>query len=152
MARDHKSPDHDARGKFKKGNRAAALANAEIREFKGMVRKEIVECAHSLTRPWGTLKEELEDKNISRYQYLVNVAVAERNTKVITWITEMAIGRPKQITDETVEGEEKYYIPVTKEHQEEIIKLVLGARMNLHKNETKKEDGCRTSRPSIKVV
>lgn len=120
------SPDHDNRGKFAKGNKAAS-GSPELRAMKTAVKKEIIECAHSLLKPYSTLKEETKDGSISRYQFIVNKAITEGNTKLITWLTEMAIGRPKH-DEKDRSGDEPIYVPLPKDYQESLLDMALEAR------------------------
>jgi len=128
------SPNHDpVTGKFVKGNRAAT-GDKRIRDMKSAIRSELIECAYSLLKPWKTLQEETK-KGVSRYQYILNKAVAEGNTKLITWVTEMAVGRPK-IVDETA-NEDTLYIAATKEQQAELVKMAMKARDAKEREEKK---------------
>lgn len=129
------SPDHDNKGKFAKGNKAAS-GSPELREMKTAVKKEIIKCAHSLLRPWATLAEENKGKGVTRYQYLVNKAVAEGNTKLITWLTEMAVGRPKH--DEKDRSDETVYVPLPKDYQESLLDMALEARKRKMAEDQKK--------------
>jgi len=129
-----KSAHHDPiTGKFIKGN-SAATGDKRLRGMKSAIRSELIECAYSLLKPYKTLAEETK-KGVSRYQYILNKAVAEGNTKLITWVTEMAVGRPK-IVDETA-NEDTLYIAATKEQQTELVKMAMKARDAKEKEENR---------------
>lgn len=123
----HQSPNHDSKGRFAKGNKAAAGC-PEIRKMKTAVKEEIIKCAHSLLRPYATLKEENESEGLTRYQYLVNKAINEGNTKLITWLTEMAVGKPKSDEGERGDGDAPVWVPLPKDYQESLLDMALEAR------------------------
>lgn len=130
------SKDHDSNGKFAKGNKAAS-GTKEMREMKSAIKDEIIKCAYSLLSPFDTLNEETHDIEISRYQYLVNKAVTGGDIKLITWLTEMAIGRPKH-DEKDHSGSETILVPLPKEYQESLLDMALEARKKKMKDEEKK--------------
>ena len=95
--------DHDNNGRFKKGNKAATSENRSkhLTEMKSALKSEVYKCAASLLKEIGTLKVETKDGTISRYQYIINRAIMSGNFKVIAWLTEMIIGKPKQSIENT---------------------------------------------------
>lgn len=121
------SADHESNGRFKKGNKAAS-GNKEMREMRSATREEVVKCAYSLLRPWQTLTEETKDEGVSRYQFLVNKAVTEGNTKFITWVTEMAVGKPKQTIENEETDPQKVMTKLDPEQREKLINSMLEER------------------------
>ena len=119
-------------GRFTKGN-SAATGDKEMRIMRSAIKEEIVKCAHSLLRPFATLEAETFDtaQPVSRYQYIINKAVASNNCKIITWVTQMAIGSPPKS-----ELDDEYDVPLTLnprsqlsiEDQAKLIDLSLRAR------------------------
>ena len=125
MTYTYKDPNRDpVTGKFVKGNRPQHQT-AEIREMRKAIKSEIVKCAYSLVKDYGSLDKDLKNKKLSRYQHLLNKAVKNGDMKLVSWVTEMAVGRPKF---EDVEDKDCMFIPVTKEQQGELIDLALQAR------------------------
>lgn len=129
--------DHDNKGRFKKGNKAAA-GKKEIREMRGAIKEELSKCAYSLLRPIKTIEEETKKGNISRYQYILNKAVVSGNIKLITWLTEMVIGKPKNIdVDKEESMSSGVFIPVAKEQQAHLLEMAMLARLEKEKEEKK---------------
>jgi len=96
----------DSTGRFVKGHSGYKenkknILKAQIRGTK----KEIVSCAHSLLKPWVTLKEDLARPEATRLEYLTAQAVSKGNTKFVQWLLEMAVGKPKQEVENSEIGE-----------------------------------------------
>lgn len=86
---------------FQKGNKTAKghTRPPELRMKKQEIREEVVACAHSLLKPWATLKKELEEPGRTRLEYLTGRAVSTGNTKFVQWLLEMAVGKAKNTID-----------------------------------------------------
>lgn len=130
------SNDHDANGRFKKGNKAAR-GKKEIREMRGAIKEELIKCAYSLLSPISTIEQETKKGNISRYQYILNKAIASGNIRLITWITEMVIGKPKNIDIDEENAVGRVFVPITKEHQNNLLEMAMLARLEKEKEEKK---------------
>lgn len=104
--------NRDNKGRFIKGNKAAkGKERPEIlREMRHDTKEEVYKCAHSLLRPWGTLKEELEGQDATRLEYLTGKAIANKNYRFIQWLIESVIGRPTQTIDAKNEEINKTFI------------------------------------------
>ena len=127
--------DNDPKsGKFVKGNKAGKLKDPEMRVMRSAIKQELIGCVHSLLKPYLTLEEETA-KGVSRYQYIMNKAVAQGNTKFLSWATEMAVGKAKQHIEH--EGD---IVPIgltTVNDRNELVELIIAARKLKEKESTK---------------
>lgn len=90
----------DAKGRFLKGNKlGSGPYPKEARYFKDATKLEIMKCAHSLTKPWKTLEQEINNPEATRLEYITAQAVKRHNHRFIVWLCEMVVGRPKQTID-----------------------------------------------------
>lgn len=103
--------NHDSRGKFAKGNKAAKRDMTKDMAAN-MVSKEMWWTAHYISNvPQSRVKEMVSNGEFEDESILANTIikqVAKGNTKTLQWFTEMMIGRPKQqieqkITEHTVQ-------------------------------------------------
>ena len=92
----------DEVGRFIKGHPGIKPNKKNIRKEQVRdTKEETLRCAHSLLRPWQTVKDDLANPKSTRLEYLTAQAVTKGNTKFIQWLLEMAIGKPRQETDVT---------------------------------------------------
>ena len=98
---------HDNKGRFVKGNKASTgnRTPKELRDLRKETSEAIIRCAHSLTKPWSTLKEELSKKNASRLEVMLGHALSKKELKFIQWLVEMSIGKPRQVIAGDDDGE-----------------------------------------------
>lgn len=104
--------EREKNGRFKKGNQAAKGKERPdiLKRIKSDTREEIYKCAHSLTKPYTTLKDDLQKEGASRLEYLTAKAVASKNYKFVTWLLEMVVGKANNILTDADNGQAKEII------------------------------------------
>lgn len=107
---DGKPVGRDDKGRFVEGVKATKKreSNPELNFIKKHTYAEISKCAHSLTRPWKTLKNDLTRDDSTRLEWLTANAINTKNYKFIQWLAEMAVGRPKQTIEADFEGKNEF--------------------------------------------
>lgn len=98
---------HDENGKFKKGNNAASLQKTTslMKQMKGEVKEEFYKSIHDLFfTPWTNLKQEVENKDCTKWRYLLAHAVNKKKHDFVLKCIEHMIGRPKENDKTDVEA------------------------------------------------
>jgi hypothetical protein len=95
--------DRDSKGKFTPGNTAAKGKRAprEMTLLRNETKDQVIKLAFSLTKPMETLDEEMGHNGASRLEHLLYHAIKKHNHKFIKWVIEMAVGKPKQVSEDT---------------------------------------------------
>ncbi len=89
--------ERNEKGHFLPGNKVASKSNGYTAIFKKDrmgLRKEIIKSALILTEEYINLEERLMDVNLTNMELLTAQAIQKKDYKFITWLVEMAIGKP----------------------------------------------------------